>query len=163
MESFDDEAVGYSLLTTGATTSPSVWPQNWYWQKTKWDKEGGRPAACLMETCEEIIVFSYLQGPRLHPFYSLTCIISCKMSWKNLNTHVSLPILGDMTKLHPPDFHIIIHKHLIVTWYKSSTIREFIHSLMWNACDYVCWDISQRKVNSASLNCIHSWYTPQSS
>lgn len=30
MESFDVGAAGNSLLTTGATTSPSVWPQNWY-------------------------------------------------------------------------------------------------------------------------------------
>lgn len=52
IESLEVGAAGNSLLTTGATTSLSVCPQNWYWQNTKCDREGGSPAACLMHTYE---------------------------------------------------------------------------------------------------------------
>lgn len=41
---------GTSELTIGGTTIGSGQPQNEYWQKTKCDKDGGKPDACLIET-----------------------------------------------------------------------------------------------------------------
>merc|ERR1719309_610502 len=43
-----------SGLTTGGTTVRSGSPQNMYWQNTKWDREGGRPAEPLIVTLQVI-------------------------------------------------------------------------------------------------------------
>lgn len=43
-------ATGASAFTMGGTAMESGKPQKEYWQKTKLDKDGGRPDACLIET-----------------------------------------------------------------------------------------------------------------
>ena len=41
--------------SVGGTTVGSCSPQKWYWQNTKWDKDGGNPAAFLTVTWTVIV------------------------------------------------------------------------------------------------------------